>query len=99
MKKMNQGARDGYNPESKRMNLKPFGQIDIENLQDCYSGALTVGGSTIAVDLNFDEQTVNPDRMAKVAEFITNIEQHFKTAHQAIADDYELGEASQAAGF
>jgi len=79
------------------MLVKPFGEIDPDNLKDYYSGEITTSNRAINVDLNFEETKISKDNLLKVSNFIENINVFLEQAMKYISTDYDLGEDSETA--
>ena len=81
------------------MNIKPFGDIDKDNLEEYYDAEITVANSLIELDLNFESESVDESILESVSSFINNIENMATKSFNAIAEDYDLGDESETARF
>jgi len=77
------------------MELKPFGNIDVNNLEDYYSSEVKVGDKNIEVDLNFENESIKEKDLINIPPFIENIEEHLTNAMKSISEDYDLGDDSE----
>ena len=77
------------------MNIKPFGKIDIENLEEFYEGSLDIQGNLVDVELIFDSDTIKTSEIKKLKNFIKNIKTFAQKALDELSKDYDLGENSQ----
>nr|WP_321402032.1 DUF2004 domain-containing protein [uncultured Desulfobacter sp.] len=77
------------------MYLEPFGNIDTDNLEECYDSLLYVHGDTIEIDLNFEAESIENTELEHVKKFLSGIEAFSEKAFKAISDDFDLGEKSE----
>ncbi|MDX2463374.1 MAG: DUF2004 domain-containing protein [Porticoccus sp.] len=81
------------------MNIIPFGEIDPNNLEEYYDGAIEINGIPVDVDINFESETTDVDTLNKVSKFIGTIDAQIKKAFESLSSDYDLGEESETALF
>ncbi len=81
------------------MNIQPFGEIDSDNLEDYYDGKIIINGTEIEIDINFESESIDEERLNKIKKYIDNIEVQIKSAFDALSTDYDLGEESETALF
>ena len=63
-------------------------QLDPNKLDDYYDLDFKVGGQPITIDLNFDQNTIDVNRLDAVKKFLANIEAFDKTNKDRIKQDY-----------
>jgi len=78
------------------MYIEPFGNIDIDNLEECYDSLLEVQGDDVEIDLNFDSESIESSYLEHIKKFLSRIEILVKKAFEAMSDDFDLGEESEA---
>jgi len=81
------------------MNIEPFGNIDIENLEEYYEGKLQIQDDDVEIDLNFESKSIERSDLEKIKKFISGIETFTKKAFEEISNDYDLGAESETAVF
>ncbi len=74
------------------MYIKPFGEIEIEELDEVYDGLLKIQQNYVEVELNFDSEIILISQLESVERFICSVENKAKKAFDAISDDFDLGE-------
>lgn len=79
------------------MNISPFGNIDKDNLEEYYESRMQISGCDIEIDLNFDAETIDDESLMFVSRFIGKLELMAANAFQAVLNDFELGDKSEAA--
>ncbi len=73
-----------------KQQLLHFGEIDLQQVKDEYSSALTYEGRKIKIDLNFfDGNEVSQEIIQKTQTFLEKIEEHIRNAYKSLSDDYE----------
>ncbi|AEV99654.1 hypothetical protein A4D02_27895 [Niastella koreensis] len=63
-------------------------QLDPNNLDDYYDLDFKVGDQQISIDLNFDQNAIDINRLDAVKKFLSNIEAYDKTNKDRIKQDY-----------
>jgi len=80
------------------MEIKPFGNIEFDNLEDYYDANIKVGEQSIELDLNFDiEEEVDNEDLIQIQTFLSDIDSNLDKVFQYIQDDYDLGDESETA--
>ncbi len=74
------------------MKSKFFGEIDINNVQDCYDASLDLDGAAINVDVWFEQKTIDPELIEEVDSFYNALPSHVRLVKEIIASDFEFGE-------
>ena len=62
------------------MNIAPFGEVNPDELEECYEGELDVGGRTIAIDLNFEEEAIDEAELIRIKDYVSRLEVEAKKA-------------------
>lgn len=65
-----------------------FEKLDPSNLVDYYGLEFKFGEQTISVDLNFDQQTINPNRLEIVRDFLNKLETYDNLNKEYIKREY-----------
>jgi len=81
------------------MEIEPFGQLDPDAIEEFYEGSVTIAGSPVAVELNFEDDSVDPGLLESVSRYLSNLETEAQRAFQEVGKDWDLGEESEAARF
>lgn len=68
--------------------LPHFGTLTIENLESYYDVDTELNGNDIQIDLNFENESIEPPTMEKVKNFIDNIEKFDKLNLTYIQNDF-----------
>ncbi|MFK7001143.1 DUF2004 domain-containing protein [Flavobacterium oreochromis] len=68
--------------------LPYFGNLPIDDLQEYYDVAIEINGSTISLDLNFDEATIDVPTMEQLKSLIDDIGKYDKLNNKYILEDY-----------
>jgi hypothetical protein len=77
------------------MYIEPFGDIDIDNLEEYYDSSLKVQGDNVEIDLNFESESIEGSDLEHINKFIPGIATFSKIAFEAISDDFDLGDNSE----
>lgn len=72
-----------------KYNLPGFEEIDIHSLNADYEGETQLNGRTVAMDLNFDNDTIEQGRLEVVKKFITDLANYNSIAKKAIEEDFK----------
>ena len=96
VKTANQEQHDATPIISAKMN-ELFGDIDIDNLNDCYEADIQIDGSNKEIDLNFESTSIEKSMLKNTSNVISNIDNMAQQAFTAISEDYDLGEESETA--
>lgn len=74
----------------KEYNLNSFGNIDPENLTDFYTAEVSLNGTEIELDLNFDESTstIGKEKLEAINNILLNLSKIDTKNKQHILDDY-----------
>ncbi len=70
------------------ISLPHFGILDPASLEEYYDTEIDFNGTTIQVDLNFYDKTIDSGRLEKVKAFIENIRIHDINNRKYIDNDY-----------
>jgi hypothetical protein len=81
------------------MKIHPFGNIDLENVEEYYDGEVQIQGNTVEIDLNFESESISKSDLAKIEIFLNDIESFVCKAFDEISKDYELDEETGTAKF
>lgn len=81
------------------MEVPPFGEIEPSAPDEYYEGEISIDGKQINIDVNFESEAINESELETLSGYIKNIENESKKACEAIAKDWDLGEASETARF
>ena len=81
------------------MKIKPFGEIDPQNIEEYYDGEIVINGNAIEVDVNFESESVDIDTLNNVSKYTDTIDTQIKKAFESLSADYDLGEESETALF
>lgn len=73
--------------------LPHFGQLDTSNLEEYYDVDITLNGHDFQIDLNFENKTIDAQRLDKVKEFIEKIAELDTKNKTYIDEDYNDEEA------
>lgn len=68
--------------------LPHFGELDPENLEEYYDVAIDFNGQETQIDLNFENNNIDPKRLEVVKQFIENISEFDKKNKKYIELDY-----------
>ncbi len=74
------------------INIPPFGSINPTALEEYYDAEIDFNGTSIQVDLNFDEHSIETKRLEIVKQFIENIRIHDLNNKKHIESDYNKEE-------
>lgn len=81
------------------MKLPYFGEIDTNNVEECYEAELSYKGWTVELDLNFDESKLSEGDAAYLVKMLDKLPSHIELARKAVEKDWHAGEASETARF
>ncbi len=78
-----------------KITINPFGEIDINALEECYEAEITVEGNNgndiIELDINFeDEQTDDIESLNAIKMFIDNMDKFVQKTMDILSEDFEL---------
>lgn len=79
------------------MGIEIFGKIDPNNVKDYYKGHILIDEQTVHVNLNLDSEPVDEKVLNSVSQILSSIDSYTKKAFEAISEDYDLNESSEAA--
>ncbi len=85
--------------QGNTVEINPFDNIDINNLEEYYDSVISVDGNAIEVDLNFESESIEIDLLKPLSTFFQNIESFSVSAFNAISKDFDLGDESETARF
>ena len=68
--------------------LPHFGEIDPQNLEECYDVEAEFKGRTLRMDLNFEGNSIDTKRLAVVKKFIEGLEKFDVQNKKCIEEDY-----------
>jgi hypothetical protein len=74
------------------INLPFFNELDSDNLKDYYEVDVVIAHNTIQLDLNFDETSINPDKLLILKSYLDAPQAIINIAKKGILNDYENGE-------
>lgn len=78
----------------KNFTFMHFGEIDINNLEEYYDISIELNSEKIEIDLNFSENSINPDIANVINNFIDNIHNYDLENKIAIEKEYNNEEPS-----
>ncbi|MEO7444905.1 MAG: DUF2004 domain-containing protein [Ferruginibacter sp.] len=70
-------------------NISHFGYIDTQELQLLYLGEMELHNTTVQLDLNFENTSIDEDKFSLIQQFIENIRIHDLTNKKYILENYE----------
>ena len=79
------------------MELKYFGNIEPNNLEEYYDHQAVVAGNEIELDLNFEEEEIKLSSLEKVNDVLKSLDVLLSDAKESISKDYDLGKESETA--
>lgn len=68
--------------------LPPFGKLDPANLEEYYDGEIMFNGQEIQIDLNFENDSIEPKHLDAVKKFIDSLSAFDKRNKEYIEQDY-----------
>lgn len=68
--------------------LPHFGSIDPTDLEEYYDASIDLNGTSIEVDLNFDEHSIDTKRLEMITKFIDNLRIHDLNNKKHIESDF-----------
>lgn len=74
------------------INLLPFGEINTDELEELYESEIQIAGTTIDVDLNFEDESVDENRIKIVQKFIEDAAGLKTSALDFLLKDFEEGD-------
>lgn len=72
--------------------LKYFGEIDINNTEEYLDVATTINGNEISIDLNFIEDKISRETIQPTVTFLENLSKVERIAHNQVLHDFENGD-------
>lgn len=72
--------------------LKYFGEIDLNNTEQYLDVATTINGKEISIDLNIIEEKISRETIQPTVTFLENLSKIEKIAHDKVLQDYENGD-------
>ena len=69
--------------------LPHFGEIKINSLKDYYDVEIEFNGRKIELDLNFEEESIETDKLEIVKKIIDNLSEYNSIAEKALISDFE----------
>ncbi len=68
--------------------LPPFGKLDPAKLEEYYDGEIKFNGQEIQIDLNFENDSIDPKQLDAVKKFIDSLSAFDKRNKEYIEQDY-----------
>lgn len=68
--------------------LPYFGQISTDNIEEYYDVNIDFNGREIQIDLNFESETTNGEKLNQIKNYLENIEVYNRLAKNYILEDY-----------
>jgi hypothetical protein len=75
-----------------KYNLKYFGEIDSDNLDEYYATEITFNGRQIEADISFDEKTIDINKLIKINEWLSDIEKLDQIGLASVKEDFKSGD-------
>lgn len=75
----------------RSLKLPIFRELDLDELDNWYDAQVEVEGSTVSMDLNFDETTAEESQVQPVQTFLEQLNELNQTLRQNIAEDFKTG--------
>jgi hypothetical protein len=80
--------------------LPYFGEIDLASLDECYDVVINLNGSSLRVDINFEQKSLNRNELDTAKNFLDNISKFDRQNKSYIDNDFkENGETSDYINF
>jgi hypothetical protein len=76
-------------------NLPNFIEIDIESLDEYYQAELMFKGHQVALDINFDEHSIEEQKLESIKKMIDELQAYSEVALTAIQLDYTEGKTAK----
>lgn len=81
------------------MDIPPFGEINPSELDEYYDGEISINGTIINIDANFESEDIEESTLNHISSYLNNIQNETKKAFNEISNDWDLGEESETARF
>jgi hypothetical protein len=74
------------------IDLPFFNELNSDSLTDYYEATIDFEQATIQLDINFDETTIDPDKLLTVMNYLDELQAIIGIAKKGIFNDFENGE-------
>jgi len=75
--------------------LPYFEEIDLANLEQDYDAVAEINGNEIVLDLNFDEESIDENRLTSIAKFLNELPAMISKAELGVKTDFEEGKTTK----
>lgn len=73
------------------MKSKFYGEINLENLDECYESEIELGGKNVEIDMWFEEETIDKEPIKKADQFLSELTKFYELSKVAIETDLKQG--------